>query len=77
MVAITATQWRLPLWLWSLIPRTLSLFLSLPPVRRCARHSRVQMLRTTASDERAARQLLARDYVLSFTARLPVREVRA
>lgn len=46
-------------------------------VRRCARHSRVQMLRTTASSERAARQLLARDYVLSFAARLPVREVRA
>ncbi|MDU5191027.1 MAG: host cell division inhibitor Icd-like protein [Mixta calida] len=46
-------------------------------VRRCVRHSRVQMLRTTASDERAARQLLARDYVLSFAARLPVREVRA
>ncbi|WP_370620263.1 host cell division inhibitor Icd-like protein [Pantoea ananatis] len=46
-------------------------------VRRCERHARVQMLRTTAATERAARQLLARDYVLAFAARLPVTEVRA
>lgn len=46
-------------------------------VRRCERHARVQMLRATAATERAARQLLARDYVLSFAARLPVTEVRA
>jgi len=46
-------------------------------VRRCERHCRVQMLRATATDERAARQLLARDYVLSFACRLPVAEVRA
>ncbi|MGX9253615.1 host cell division inhibitor Icd-like protein [Pantoea ananatis] len=43
-------------------------------VRRCERHARVQMLRAT---ERAARQLLARDCVLVFAARLPVTEVRA
>jgi hypothetical protein len=35
------------------------------------------MLRATATDERAARQLLAREYVLSFACRLPVAEVRA
>lgn len=46
-------------------------------VRRCARHSRVQMLRATASSEHAARQRLARDFVLSFAARLPVTEVHA
>ncbi len=46
-------------------------------VRRCERHARVQMLRATAATERAARWLLARDYVLSFAARLPVAEVRA
>lgn len=46
-------------------------------VRRCERHSHVLMLRATAADERAARRLLARDYVLSFACRLPVTEVRA
>ncbi|BAN98313.1 phage CI repressor [Plautia stali symbiont] len=46
-------------------------------VRRCERHSSVLMLRATAADERAARRLLARDYVLSFACRLPVKEVRA
>lgn len=46
-------------------------------VRRCQRHSRIQMLRATATNERAARQMLARDYVLSFACRLPVAEVRA
>ncbi|QIE96979.1 ash family protein [Pantoea stewartii] len=46
-------------------------------VRRCERHARVQMLRATAATERAARQLLARDCVLAFAARLPVTEVRA
>jgi len=46
-------------------------------VRRCERHARVQMLRATAATERAARQLLARDYVLAFAARLPVTEVHA
>ncbi|WP_375124685.1 host cell division inhibitor Icd-like protein [Pantoea sp. CS_6] len=46
-------------------------------VRRCERHARVQMLRTTAATGRAARRLPARDYVLAFAARLPVTEVRA
>lgn len=46
-------------------------------VRRCERHARVQMLRTTAATGRAARRLLARDYVLAFAARLPVTEVCA
>ena len=46
-------------------------------VRRCEHHSRIQMLRTTAADEHAARRTLARDYVLSFACRLPVAEVRA
>jgi len=46
-------------------------------VRRCERQQHIHMLRTVAADERAARLLLARDYVLSFAARLPVREVRA
>ena len=46
-------------------------------VRRRERHSRIQMLRTTAADEHAARRTLARDYVLSFACRLPVAEVRA
>lgn len=41
-------------------------------VRRTERQQR-----TIASDERAARLTLARDYVLSLAARLPVREVRA
>jgi len=45
-------------------------------VRRCQRNSRIQMLRATATNERDARQLLARDYVLSFACRLPVAEVR-
>lgn len=46
-------------------------------LRRCERHSRIQMLRTVAASERAARLPLARDYILSLAARLPVREVRA
>ena len=46
-------------------------------LRRCERHSRIQMLRTVAASERAARLTLARDYILSLAARLPVREVRA
>jgi len=46
-------------------------------LRRCERHSRIQILRTTAASERAARLPLARDYILSLAARLPVREVRA
>ena len=46
-------------------------------VRRCERHAHVQMLRTTAATERAARRLLARDCVLVFAARLPVTEVCA
>ncbi|ENB9204706.1 host cell division inhibitor Icd-like protein [Serratia marcescens] len=35
------------------------------------------MLRTVAGDERSARASLARDYVLSFAGRLPVRAVAA
>ncbi|WP_413723527.1 host cell division inhibitor Icd-like protein [Sodalis sp. RH24] len=46
-------------------------------VRRTERQQRIHMLRTVAADERAARLLLSRDYVLSLAARLPVREVRA
>ena len=46
-------------------------------VRRCERHARVQMLRATAATGRAARQLLVREYVLAFAARLPAAEVRA
>ncbi|WIM56933.1 host cell division inhibitor Icd-like protein [Pantoea anthophila] len=46
-------------------------------VRRHQSNSRIQMLRATANNERAARQILARDYVLSFACRLPVAEVRA
>lgn len=46
-------------------------------LRRCERHSRIQMLRTVAASERAARLPLARDYILSLAARLPAREVRA
>nr|WP_071995373.1 host cell division inhibitor Icd-like protein [Pantoea sp. IMH] len=46
-------------------------------LRRCERHSRIQMLRTVAASERAARLTLARDYILSLAARLPVREVHA
>ncbi|MBN1089640.1 host cell division inhibitor Icd-like protein [Pantoea sp. 1B4] len=46
-------------------------------VRRTERQQRIHMLRTVAADERAARLTLARDYVLSLAARLPVREVRA
>nr|WP_312239871.1 host cell division inhibitor Icd-like protein [Pantoea sp.] len=46
-------------------------------VRRTERQQRIHMLRTLAADERAARLPLARDYVLSLAARLPVREVRA
>jgi len=46
-------------------------------VRRCERLQQIHMLRTVAADERAARLSLARDYVLSFAARLPVQEVRA
>ncbi|ORM54722.1 hypothetical protein HA41_04575 [Pantoea conspicua] len=46
-------------------------------VRRTERQQRIHMLRTVAADERAARLTLARDYVLSLAARMPVREVRA
>ncbi|WP_353613470.1 host cell division inhibitor Icd-like protein [Mangrovibacter phragmitis] len=46
-------------------------------VRRADRKPRIRMLRTVASDERAARLSLVRDYVLSFAGRLPVAEVRA
>lgn len=46
-------------------------------LRRCERHSHIQMLRTVAASERAARLSLSRDYILSLAARLPVREVRA
>ncbi|WBU50460.1 host cell division inhibitor Icd-like protein [Kosakonia pseudosacchari] len=46
-------------------------------VRRSGRKSRVCMLRTVATDERAARRSLVRDYVLSFAGRLPVAEVHA
>jgi len=46
-------------------------------MRRTERQQRIHMLRTVAADERAARLPLARDYILSLAARLPVREVRA
>ncbi|MBZ6705005.1 host cell division inhibitor Icd-like protein [Klebsiella pneumoniae] len=46
-------------------------------VRRADRKPRICMLRTVASDERAARLSLIRDYILSFAGRLPVAEVRA
>ena len=46
-------------------------------VRRTERQQHIHMLRTVAADKRAARLTLARDYVLSLAARLPVREVRA
>ncbi|MGY3113657.1 hypothetical protein ACVWYV_001888 [Pantoea eucalypti] len=46
-------------------------------VRRTERQQRIHMLRTVAADERAVRLTLARDYVLSLAARLPVREVLA
>lgn len=46
-------------------------------VRRSERQQRIHMLRIVAADERTSRLTLARDYVLSFAARLPVREVRA
>ncbi len=41
-------------------------------VRRADRKPRICMLRTVAGDELAARRSLARDYVLSLAARLPV-----
>ncbi|MEY8712590.1 host cell division inhibitor Icd-like protein [Mangrovibacter phragmitis] len=46
-------------------------------VRRADRKPRIRMLRTVASDERAARLSLVRDYVLAFAGRLPVAEVCA
>lgn len=46
-------------------------------MRRTERQQRIHMLRAVATDERAARQTLARDYVLSLAARLPIRDVRA
>ncbi len=46
-------------------------------VRRADRKPRICMLRTVASDERAARLSLVRDYVLAFAGRLPVAEVCA
>jgi len=58
----------------SLYPQFVFVFAA---VRRCERQQHIHMLRTVAADERAARLSLARDYVLSFAARLPVREVRA
>ncbi|WP_435339338.1 host cell division inhibitor Icd-like protein [Klebsiella aerogenes] len=45
-------------------------------VRRASRQADIHMLRTVAGDERTARRLLARDYVLSLAARLPLAEVR-
>lgn len=45
-------------------------------VRRASRHPDIRMLRTGAGDERTARRPLARDYVLSLAARLPMVEVR-
>ncbi|MEA9393503.1 host cell division inhibitor Icd-like protein [Acerihabitans sp. TG2] len=44
-------------------------------VRRSVPNSRPCMVRTIATCEHDARQSLARDYVLSFAGRLPVREV--
>lgn len=46
-------------------------------VRRTDAAARPCMLRTTAETETAARRLLARDYVLSFAGRLPVKAVAA
>lgn len=46
-------------------------------VRRADTAARPCMLRTTAETESAARQTLARDYVLSFAGRLPLCEVAA
>ncbi|WP_404808759.1 host cell division inhibitor Icd-like protein, partial [Mangrovibacter yixingensis] len=46
-------------------------------VRRADRKPRIRMLRTVASDERAARLSLVRDYILAFAGRLPVAEVCA
>lgn len=46
-------------------------------VRRTDAAARPCMLRTVAGDERSARASLARDYVLSFAGRLPVRAVAA
>ncbi|AYV39731.1 host cell division inhibitor Icd-like protein [Escherichia coli O157:H7] len=44
-------------------------------VRRADRKPRICMLRTVSCDERSARRLLVRDYVLSLSARLPAGEV--
>ena len=44
-------------------------------VRRSVPNSRPCMVRTIVTCEHDARQSLARDYVLSFAGRLPVREV--
>ncbi|QGY27430.1 host cell division inhibitor Icd-like protein [Pantoea cypripedii] len=46
-------------------------------VRRTDASARPCMLRTVAGDERSARASLARDYVLSFAGRLPVKAVAA
>ncbi|QGY30240.1 host cell division inhibitor Icd-like protein [Pantoea cypripedii] len=46
-------------------------------VRRTDAAARPCMLRAVAGDERSARASLARDYVLSFAGRLPVRAVAA
>ena len=46
-------------------------------VRRIDAAARPCMLRTVAYDERSARASLARDYVLSFAGRLPVKAVAA
>lgn len=45
-------------------------------IRRADRKPRVRMLHTVAGDEYSARRALVRDYVLSFSGRLPVAEVR-
>ncbi len=44
-------------------------------IRRADTQLRICMLRTVACDERSARRSLARDYVLSLSARLPAGEV--
>lgn len=46
-------------------------------IRRTDAAARPCMLRTVAGDERSARASLARDYVLSFAGRLPVKAVVA
>lgn len=46
-------------------------------IRRTDAAARPCMLRTVAGDERSARASLARDYVLSFAGRLPVKAVAA